>query len=51
MADTEERRGELIQVLETALAIAEELSDGATAYQIERALDEARSQAFRLPKD
>ena len=34
---------------EQALAAAEELSDGTTAYLIERALDEARAQQFRLP--
>jgi hypothetical protein len=31
------------------MAIADEIEDGATGYQIERALDEARSQQF-VPK-
>jgi hypothetical protein len=44
-----DKRGEIIKHLEEALAIADELEDGATGYLIERALDEARSQQFRLP--
>jgi hypothetical protein len=47
MADAAQRRGELIQLLERALGIAEELGDGATEYLIERALDEARAGQFR----
>ncbi len=43
------KRGELIKHLEEALAIADELEDGATGYLIETALDEARAQQFRLP--
>ena len=41
-------RGNLIRILEQALAAAEELGDGATEYLIERALDEVRAQQFRL---
>jgi DNA-binding ferritin-like protein len=48
MKDNVEKRGRLIRQLEDALAIADELEDGATGYLIERALDEARSQLFRL---
>jgi hypothetical protein len=48
MKDTVEKRGRVIKQLEDALAIADELEDGETGYLIERALDEARSQLFRL---
>jgi hypothetical protein len=44
-------RGNLIRILEQALAAAEELGDSATAYLIERALDEVRAQQFRLSRD
>ena len=44
-------RGKLIDLLERALAAAEELGDGAMAYLIERALDEARAQQFRLSRE
>jgi hypothetical protein len=43
------KRGDLIHLLEQALAVADELGDGGTAYLIERALDQARAQQFRLP--
>jgi len=49
MADETTKRGELVRLLEEALAVAEELRDGTTEYLIERALDEARAQQFRLP--
>jgi hypothetical protein len=49
MIDTAAKRGELIKYLEEELAIADELEDGTTGYLIERALDEARAQYFRLP--
>ena len=49
MADEPTKRGELIALLENALAAAEKLSDAATACLIECALDEARAQQFRLP--
>ena len=49
MIDPASKRGELIKHLEDAMAIAEELEDGPTSYLIERALDEARAQYFRLP--
>ena len=48
MVDEPTKRGKLIALLENALAAAEELADGATAYLSERALDEARAQPFRL---
>jgi hypothetical protein len=47
MRDEAEKRGRLIQHLEDALAIADEIEDGQTGYLIERALDEARSRQFR----
>jgi hypothetical protein len=37
----------MIKLLEDALMLADDLEDGAIGYQIERALDEARSQQFR----
>jgi hypothetical protein len=49
MIDPVTKRGELIKHLEDALAITDELEDGLTGYMIERALDEARAQWFRLP--
>jgi DNA-binding ferritin-like protein len=47
--DAAERRGELIRKLEDAMALAEELKDDTTAYLIERAIDQARADQFRLP--
>ena len=41
-----EQRGKVIKLLENALTLAEDMEDGTTAYLIERALDEARSQQF-----
>jgi hypothetical protein len=53
MKDQPTKRGNLIRILEQALAAAEDLRDGATAYLIERALDEdeARAQQFRLSQE
>ena len=42
----EQMRVALMAFLEGALVCAEDLQDGATAYLIERALDEARSRKF-----
>jgi uncharacterized phage-like protein YoqJ len=39
----EQTRDQMIEHLEAALALADELKDGATGYLIERALDEARA--------
>jgi hypothetical protein len=47
MIDSAQKRGELIRHLEDAMALADELEDGATGFLIERALDEARSRQFR----
>jgi hypothetical protein len=47
MIDSAEKRGQIIKHLKDALALADELNDGATGYRIERALDEARSRQFR----
>jgi DNA-binding ferritin-like protein len=49
MKEAAEKRGQLIQKLEEALTMTEELNDPTTGYLIERALDEARSQQFRPP--
>lgn len=46
-SDIAEQRGKLIKLLENAMDLAEDLAEGKTAYLIERALDEARSQQFR----
>ena len=40
--------GELIRLLEKALATAEEIDNATTAYLIERALDQARGEQFRF---
>jgi hypothetical protein len=47
MIDSAEKRGKLIRHLEDAMALADELEDGQTAFLIERALDEARSSQFK----
>jgi hypothetical protein len=47
MTDHAEKRGQLIRHLEDALALADEIEDGQTGLLIERALDEARTGAFR----
>jgi hypothetical protein len=40
------------RLLQRALELAEEIEDGATAYLIERALDEVRSETFSsVPAD
>jgi DNA-binding ferritin-like protein len=48
MTESPEKRGQIIEHLEQALALADELGDGDTGFLIERALDEARSRQFRL---
>jgi hypothetical protein len=48
MMDAAQKRGVMIAQLEAALALADELNDGKSGYLIERALDEARAQQFRL---
>jgi hypothetical protein len=44
--DKEETRAAIVTFLEEALQLAEQLGESPTAYLIERALDEARSQTF-----
>jgi hypothetical protein len=44
--DTTQTRSAMISHLEGALDFAEQIQDSATAYLIERALDEARSRQF-----
>jgi hypothetical protein len=51
MIGSAEKRGQLIRHLEDALALADDIQDGQTGFLIERALDEARSQQFRLIAD
>ena len=46
--DETEIRGKIIALLEQALTLADELNDRKTGYLVERALDEARSQRFRV---
>ena len=41
-----ELRAKIIAFLDDALRMAEELDDGAMAYLVDRALDEARSKQF-----
>jgi hypothetical protein len=48
MTDESNQRRDLIRLLEQPLGAAEQLRDGRTEYLIERALDEARAQQFRL---
>jgi hypothetical protein len=47
MLDSADIRGQIINKLEEALALADEITDVTTGFLIERALDEARSQHFR----
>jgi hypothetical protein len=49
--DSAEKRGALINHLDAALSLADELSDGSTGFLIERTLDEARSRKFRPVSD
>jgi hypothetical protein len=45
-------REKIISFLQRALELAEEVEDGTTAYLIERALDEVRSETFSsVPAD
>jgi hypothetical protein len=46
MMDRMQIRTAIIAFLESALKFAEDIDDSTTAYLIERALDEARSQGF-----
>jgi hypothetical protein len=46
MQNDAERRRQLINQLETAVRLAEEISQPVTAYLIERALDEARAASL-----
>jgi len=48
MSNPAQMRGDLIRILEVALALSEQLRDPVSGYLIERALDEARSHQFRL---
>jgi hypothetical protein len=43
MFDTAKRRTEMIELLVSALGIANEIGDAITGYLIEQALDEARA--------
>ena len=47
MLDVAEKRGQIIRVLEEALALADEIGDGHSGYMIERALDEAPARQFK----
>jgi hypothetical protein len=47
--DDADKRGKLIRLLEDASVLADELEDGTTGYLIERAIDSARADQFRLP--
>lgn len=44
MTEFERKRGQMIEHLEQALVLADELHDGATGYLIECALDKTRSK-------
>jgi hypothetical protein len=46
-----EKRGEIINHLQDALTVADEIEDGEIGFLIERALDAARSRLFRLLAD
>jgi len=48
MLDTAKTRKELIEHLEAAIILADEVSQPVTAYLIDRALDEARGQDWGL---
>jgi hypothetical protein len=48
VVDSAQKRGEILKLLEEALAAADELKDGNVGFLIERALDEARARFFAL---
>jgi DNA-binding ferritin-like protein len=48
MHDQSEQRRKLIEHLESAMQLADEMGQPVTAYLIERALDEARAAAWGL---
>jgi DNA-binding ferritin-like protein len=48
MTEFERKRDQMIEHLEHALALADELHDSLTGYLIEHALDEARTHSFKL---
>jgi hypothetical protein len=50
MVDVAEKRRQLIKHLEDALALADEIEDGATGYLIERALERRGRDSFDSPK-
>ena len=50
MTNSAEKRGQIIEHLERALALADKLGDGDTGFMIERGLDEARARQFRLAR-
>jgi uncharacterized phage-like protein YoqJ len=47
MTEFERKRDQMIEHLESALALADELKDGVTGYLIETALDQARAGDFK----
>jgi hypothetical protein len=47
----EQKRDRMIEYLERALALADELNDSTTGYLIERALDEARAAMVPSPAE
>ena len=47
MPEFERKRDQMIEHLEAALALADELHDSLTGYLFERALDEARAGDFK----
>ncbi|MGA7455127.1 MAG: hypothetical protein WBW73_29085 [Rhodoplanes sp.] len=47
MTEFERKRDQMIEHLEAALVLADELHDSLTGYLIERALDEARAGDFK----
>jgi hypothetical protein len=47
MIDAVAKRGEMIERLQEALAVAEDIHDGQTGFLIERAIDQARCSQFR----
>jgi hypothetical protein len=48
MLDTQKKRHEIIEHLEAARALADEVGQPVTSYLIERALDEARGADWGL---
>jgi hypothetical protein len=47
--DAAQKRGQMIERLEEALAVAEDIRDGQACFLIERAIEQARCDSVQAP--